>query len=247
MSRLRTLLILGSFFAALSVGTAFADLSAGIDADPEGNTATGLGDIDSCIEVSTGDTFEIDLFVMEVDDLIAWSADLQFDQAIVRVTDRDVEQILAAADGSIVFDSSDQTPSDDGRYTAAAVNTADSPQPSSGSGVLARITLEAVGPGLTTLSVAATDIDGNGTVERGLLLRNLDGSIIGDEDGDGNFDGTVSDASVAVDASCDDAPVTNDDASSDSWIWIVVAVAIAIAIGAAIVALLARRRASQSQ
>jgi len=224
-----------------------ADTVVGIDADPAGNSATTLGPADSCVAVASGDTFEIDIYIKDVQDLLAWSVYLETDGAIVRVVDRDVDQFLASASGSDVFDGSLQTPDDDGLYPLAAVDTADPPAPEGGSGVLARVTLEALGPGVSPLRLAHNDIDGDDKVDQGTLLQNTDAQNIGDDDGDTFYDGDVDEARVAVDSACG-AATSNDDDDGGGGRWIIVAIAVGIAALMVIVqgALVIRRRRSRA-
>ncbi len=46
-------------------------LTIGVDVDPAGNTATSLGALDTCSTVTPGSTFEIDIYVTEVTDLLS--------------------------------------------------------------------------------------------------------------------------------------------------------------------------------
>lgn len=209
------------------------DTAIGIDADPQGNTATALGIIDECVEVASGDTFEVDVFVRDVTDLLAWSADLRTDPEIIQVVDRDVELFQAANEGSNVNDGSQQTPDSDGRYSLAGFDTADPASPDSGSGVLARVTLEALAPGVSPLELASDDIDGDGVTDRGPFLNSVEAEPIGDEDGDTFFDGDVADARVAVDMPC---PADDDDGGGlDTWLIVVLALAGAAVVAAVII------------
>lgn len=199
--------------------------SVGIDANPAGNTATSLGEIDTCIEVSTGDIFDIDFFARDVEDLLAWSIELETDGTIVSVVDRSVEFLLNDLDGSNVFDLSGTTPDDDGIYALGAVDTADPLSPESGSGVLARVTLQALAPGVSPLRLAERDVDDDGTLDRGVLLRNVDNESITDDDGDTFFDGPIANAQVAVDTACDSADLVRSEDDGDGP-WLIIGVAI---------------------
>lgn len=234
------LILLGAALAAPAALHA-QQTAIGIDADPTGNTATSLGPIDSCVEVPRDGAFQVDLFVRDVSDLLAWSAYLEFDPEIVQVVDHDVELFQAANSGSNLFDVSDKTPDTDGVYSVGAVDTADPQAPDSGAGVLARVTLEAVGSGVSSLRLALRDLDGDGTPDQGALLRRADGEIIGDETGDTFFDGPIAGAEVAVGRSC---PQAEDD---DLNPFIIIGPAIggvAIIVFAALAALLILRRRS---
>jgi hypothetical protein len=174
----------------------------GVDADPTGNTATSLGPIDPCLSVSTGDTFQVDVFVADVADLLAWETYLVYDISVINIVSRDVMMFQAANAGSNVFDVSEALPDIDGQYGIAAVDLAEPPAPDSGSGVLARLTLKAVGAGVSPLSLSAVDINGDGKMDLGPSLKDSQAEPIGDLDGDKFFDGTISNAQVAVDTAC---------------------------------------------
>jgi hypothetical protein len=155
------------------------ETSIGIDADSSGNTDTTLGAIDECVVISKGESHEVDIFVRDVTDLLAWEAVLTFEPGVLEIVDGDVQLFMAANEGSDVQDVSGELPDSDGRYWVQAFDAADPLAPDSGSGVLARVTVKGVGPGVSELS-------------------------IGDENGDTLFDGPIADARIAVDASCTD-------------------------------------------
>lgn len=229
-------------------GAALADdTEIGIDAKPQGNSATALGEIDECVEVSVGDTIEIDLYVKNVEALIAFEISLRYDPAILELTDRDVrERFLASSENSNVVDGSQATPNSDGRYSVSAVNANDSSSGTSGSGVLARISLTAVGTGISDLDLRTEDIDGDGKADRGVLVRNVDGDAIDDNDDDSFFDGVLRNASVAVDSECADASpsVSGGGNNGISMLWIIIGVAIAVIVIGGVGVLVLRRRAS---
>jgi len=182
--------------------TAQTATSIGVDADPAGNTATSLGPIDSCVSISIGDTFDVDIFVMDVVDLLAWEVYFVYDGSIISIVDHDVQMFQAANADSNIFDLSEVLPDLDARYGLAAADLADPPAPDSGSGVLTRLTLKAVGPGLSPASVPPIDFNDDGTIDLGPFLNNLRGEGIDDLDGDGFFDGQIFDAQIAVDTAC---------------------------------------------
>jgi hypothetical protein len=229
----------------LSAGLAAADgTEVGIDAVTEGNSATELGPINGCVEAATGDEVTVDLYIKDVEDLLAWQMWLQYDPAVLALQDRDVEQFLATADDSNVFDASDQTPDTDGRYLVQASNVTDSSKGISGSGVLAHITFEAVGPGIAEIDLRAEDIDDNGAIDRGPFLNNVEPTPIGDTNNDTFFDGTLRNGAIAVDADCGDAEVTvsgGDDGAS-ALPFILGGAAAAVLVLAAATAIWVRRR-----
>lgn len=215
------------------------DTVIGIDVDPTGNTATILGVRDSCISVSQGDSFQIDVIVEDVNDLLAWESYVSLDPSLLEVTDRDVDQFLDALLNSEVIDISDDVPSDDEHYRTGAANIGSPPQGGTGSGVLSRLTVRALAPGLASLSLGPIETE-VGLVEP--TLTAVDGSHIGDSDGDGFFDGPTLDASVAIDQPCPGvAGASIIGLGSLPW-WVLVALALGVLASGAVV--LARRRAS---
>ena len=182
--------------------TAQTQTSIGVDANPATNTATSLGPIDSCVSVSTGDTFDVDIFVRDVTDLLAWEVYFVYDGSIISIVDHDVEMFQAANEGSNIFDLSEVLPDLDGRYGLSAADLADPPAPDSGSAVLARLTLKAVGPGISPASVPPIDFNNDGTIDLGPFLNDIHGNPIDDLDNDGLFDGQNSAAQIAVDTAC---------------------------------------------
>lgn len=183
-------------------GAAQEAVTIGIDADPTGNEATSLGPIDACVSVDTGDTSQVDVFITDVTDLLAWETYLVYDVSVVNVVSRDVMMFQAANAGSEVFDVSEGLPDIDGQYGVAAVDLAMPPAPDSGSGVLARLTLRAVGPGVSLLSLSPIDVNDDGKVDLGPTLTDAEGEQISDRDADGFYDGPISNAQIAVDTVC---------------------------------------------
>jgi hypothetical protein len=179
-----------------------APVTMGVDADPAGNTAASLGPIESCVSVSRGDTFEVDFFITNVADLVAWEAYFEYDITVVNVVGRDVMMFQAAGPRSRVFDLSEPLPDIDGRYRMSVVDLSEPPASESGSGVLGRLTLEAVRAGVSPANVWLFDIDSDGKMDGGPFLTSAAGEPIGDIDGNGVFDGPISHAQIAVDTAC---------------------------------------------
>jgi hypothetical protein len=164
----------------------------GLDADPlhsPANTATSLGSTEACISVATNDTFNIDIFITNVIDLMAWDMYFQYDGSMVNVTAVNVRMFQAANPGSNVFNASDVPPDSNGIFYVSAAELAAGKE-DSGSGVLARLTLRAVGPGLSSASLIWSE------------FKDKNNLPIGDTNGDGYFDGSASDVKVAVDRAC---------------------------------------------
>jgi len=162
----------------------------GIDADPTGNEATSLGEIDLCVSVATGETFDVDIIVADVVDLLAWQATLTYDASVLQVVQTNVELFLASAEPGRILNLSDLVPHQDGSYDFAVVDATPEGAAHSGSGVLARVTLQVVGTGASFLTLD------------GIVLADPEAMAIGDVTGDEIFDGAVGHAQVWVDEPC---------------------------------------------
>ncbi len=188
--------------------------SLAIDADPSGNEATSLGPTDTCRTTSSGQTFDMDLIVRDVDQLLAWEIYIDFDDRRLEVVDRKVDLFQAANAGSNVFDVSDRLPDTQSPYRAAAADTSDPPTPDSGSGVLVRLTFKAKASGVAAIAISDLDINNDGKRDFGAFLRNANGDIIGSDDGDVWFDGPTQGAEVAIDSPCAGVQLPTDDGDS---------------------------------
>jgi len=227
--------------AAFSAGpgnTVFAQdsPSLGIDTDPTGNTATSLGSRQVCIAVDSGDSFDIDITVENVSELSAWEAYMGYDAAIVQIVDRDVQMFLTSAPSSNSFDMSESVPDSSEPYRIGAANLSDPLESVSGSGVLARLTLQAVGGGVTDLTVGSQPTDAGRPI--GPTLTDVNGNQIADSDGDSMFDAPILDAIIAVDESCDSSEgvataVLGGDDGGVAW-WILLAAAVGLVATASI-------------
>lgn len=186
------------------VGTVAAgDASLAVDTIPTGNAADEVDDVDACAAADEGDTFSIDVVVQDIDDLLAFTVPVGYDEEVLRIVDRDVKLFLEATGGE-AFDGSNQTPNETGAYEASGFDSSDPLSPESGSGVLVRLTVEAIAEGTSPLSIQGIDLTDDEIVDRGVLLRNADSLIIGDEDGDSFFDGPREDAEIRVGTDCED-------------------------------------------
>ena len=165
----------------------------GIDADPKGNTATSLDAIDGCVSVSTGESFDIDVFVADVSELFGWDATFNYNGSVVHVLSSDAQLFQASNPGSQVVNfSSDSLPDTDGTYTLGVGEMAKA-SADSGSGVLLRLTLEAAAAGSSKVSLT------------GVKLRDMQGAYIDDANGDQFFDGPLLEAEIRVDEACPSA------------------------------------------
>ena len=197
-----TMALLTAIIASNEESAAQTPTVVGVDADPTGNTATSLGPIESCVSVATGDTFEVDVFVMDVVDLLAWETTFVYDDAIISIVDHDLQMFQAANPGSNVLDISENLPDTDGQYRLSGADIGDPLSPDSGSGVLASLTLKAIGPGVSPARLASIDVDGDGTADLATFLTDVRNDPISDSDDDGVFDGPLFDAEIAVDTAC---------------------------------------------
>lgn len=160
----------------------------GIDADPTGNEATSLGAIDLCVSMATGESLDVDVFIADVADLKGWQATFRYEASVLRVAKSDVELFLFGEQGRL-FNLSDPVPDQDGSYSFAVADMTPGGG-HSGSGVLARVTLEAVGTGESFLTLDE------------IILGDSGAMPMGDVTGDGWFDGAVGHAQVWVDEPC---------------------------------------------
>ena len=171
-----------------------------VDADPTGNTPTSLGTINDCREVDVDDSFDVDIVIQGVTDIHAFDISLSYDPAILELTGNDVQQMLVAGGASNLLDLSDALPDTDGFYGTRGQDLSTSAGDSeSGDGVLARVTLKAVGTGTSTLSVLVDSVSP--------ILADFDGNPVQPADPQtGVFTGTMSDANISVDATCVSPP-----------------------------------------
>ncbi len=132
-----------------------------VDAIPDAsNTATTVGAIDPCGSTTIGSTFNIDVVIQDVTSISGFQADLLYNPAIVNVTGVDYHFLLASTLVGVV-DVGDSVPDSDGTFVLGAVQFP--LVPAAGSGVLARVTLQAVGAGASSLDLASVKLaDGLG-------------------------------------------------------------------------------------
>jgi hypothetical protein len=141
-------------------------VSVGIDADTTGNTPALVGTVDSCRSVSSGQRFDIDIFVKGVPPLSGTTGGLAgfaynflFDPAVIHVTAINNRLMIAAGGEVAAFEiidadgnggsNSDPLPAVTGNVR---VDFGDlSANVESGDGVLSRLTIEAVRAGKTDL------------------------------------------------------------------------------------------------
>ena len=201
---LAALVVLATLLFQYGIGTAQGPVELGTDTDPDGNTATSLGARDACVSVHTDDTFEFDIVVSDVHELVAWELYLRFDPSIVEVVDADMDDtFLDSNPGSSLIKKSEFYV---GRHFLGAADRR--LLGASGSGILARVTLHAKAPGTSNAEIFYFDFDGDGGDDFGPRLTDSEGTALGDVTGDRVFDGPTYHARIAVDESCDAAPPT---------------------------------------
>ncbi len=198
LTLLAPLLMLAALLFPNGTGTAQEPVELGADTDPDGNTATFVGTRDDCVSVDAGDTFEFDIFVSHVDNLVAWELYLRFDSSIIEVVDADMHMFLANNPRSKLIKK--WVPVSDGQHFLGAADR--KLLGVSGSGVLARLTLRAMAPGISAAEFTYRDVDGDGNVDIGPRLTDSGGIAVGDVTGDGVFDGPTYHALIAVGESC---------------------------------------------
>lgn len=163
-----------------------------VDAVPDGaNTATNVGAIDTCRAVSTGATFTADVVIQGVTGIAGLEGHLMYNSSVLMVTAVSYAFLIGSA-GGILVELGDLVPDSDGDLKLGVVTFPLTP--ASGSGVLARVTLEAVGAGTTTLDLANVK-----------LSDSLGGPIQPADPLTGVYVGPVNDASVVVGGTCSDA------------------------------------------
>jgi hypothetical protein len=184
-------IVLGSsqqVFGASQVST-----TVGVDADPTGNEAASLGQIDACISVGVGQTFDVDIFVTDVADLAGWQATFGYEPSVLQVVGTNVNLFLAGAQAGRVLDLSEVLPDQDGSYGFRVADMTPGAAGHDGSGVLARVTLEALAAGSSFLTLDE------------IILGSSEILAIGDVTGDSIFDGPISYAQVWVGEPCPSA------------------------------------------
>lgn len=189
------LLVAGMTLASLwmvSSARANPNQMIGLDMTPaSGNSPSATG-VDTCVQVAVGDSFEADVFATNVSSLTRYEFRIDFDPAILSFDKDAIEYnfLLTKDGGGALFPLTDEDMP--GRWFIAA---AEPKHPDSGSGTLARLTFKALKKGTSTISIAS-----NPVIVRPILGGNI--VRIGDDNGDGFWDGGLSSGKVAVGASC---------------------------------------------
>ena len=166
--------------------------------------------IANCTEVDAGDTFDLEVRVNDVSDLVAWEVYFAYDPAVLEVIGKDVRLFLAQSPNSNVFDFSDPVPNSDGLYRLGAADLGMGKTTESGSGALTRLTLRAKAKGVSPAAIYRRDVNGDTVIDLGPTLTGPSGKHIDDADGNGIFDGPITSGQVAVDRRCVEPPPTPD-------------------------------------
>lgn len=153
MNKTARVLLVGSLVAALVSVLWLADFPLETTTASPGVT---IG-IDATQTVTCGDSFDVAIYVHDVTSLRVWSLTFSYDPALLHVTNRDVRLFLATNSGSIIEgmdESHGDPPPPGGFYELLARDTSEDPAAhESGTGVLARLTLQAIAEGSVHLSL----------------------------------------------------------------------------------------------
>jgi len=177
----------------LESGAVVTEPVVSVDTDPTGNTATFVGTIDPCRQVTVGPpAFEVDVTIQQVTNLAGFEADLSYNAAVLKVTGVDYNYFLATAGFVTNWGEapSPQQPDTDGSLDMVAALFPLPDAGASGEGAMARVTLQAVANGLSDLSLS------------NVKLSDINVQPIGDENGDDFFDGPVANGDIAVGQPC---------------------------------------------
>jgi hypothetical protein len=245
--------MLGALFGVGADRAAANGPSLVIDAGVSGNQAASVGSIENCIAVQKNDEFQMDLVIQNVTKLLAWDLYVQYDPSVLVVVDQNDKLFQAANAGSSVIDLAARVPDDSGLHELAAVDTSDPPTPDTGTGVLARVTFRAVGTGTSPVGFGKLDLDSNGILDKGTLLRDTDNNLIGDTNGDTFFDGPQTGSTVVVGGDCPPGSVVatappQADSGGGSFPWLIVSGSVAAALvllGGGLAVLFYRRQAAR--
>jgi hypothetical protein len=158
----------------------------GVDVDPANNTASSLAGVQGCVEVAVGDQFPVDIFARDVQKLGAFEVRFAFDHQVVKIVDHHYDMfLLSTAPQGSIFPSLFERETDD-RYFLAAAEFGGTPD--SGSGVLARVIMQAIAPGSSPAHIVA---------EPGYMAPYLTTSA-----GAGLFSGSLVGGEIAVGQPC---------------------------------------------
>jgi hypothetical protein len=180
----------------------------GVDVNTSGNSTTAVGTIDTCRVVSQGQTFNIDIVIKNVNNLIATEAYFQYNPALLTIQTRssmvgsDVTTggtFQSTQAGSSVFYTGDTLPDSDGIFKIGGVDSGNV-NGDTGQGVVIRLGVKAkIASGVSYAKVSKIDANGDGVADFGIILRDYQSNLIGDTgDADPFFDGTTYNSAIIV-------------------------------------------------
>lgn len=147
-----------------------------VDAVSDGaNTASSVGTVQACREVDLNESFDVDVVISGVSSLRGWDAYVTFDNSRLQLTAFSTGFLMPEFDASFDYQ--------DGNLYLASANTAGA----TGSGVLARLTFEAIATGLSPVEIKSVPP----------YNPHLDND---------SFAGSISGTQIAVASSCSGAP-----------------------------------------
>ncbi len=168
MAAVAVLILSAAAAATPTLAQSNTAITVGIDTDATGNQALSLGAIDGCRLVQQGDTFQVDVFAKGIpapsgffDGISGFAFNFKYDPNVINVTAIDANLMLAGGGTRDPFEVTNPLPDTDGNFRADEADL--SQRFESGDGVLARLTLLAVGPGVSPLTLgddASSDADG---------------------------------------------------------------------------------------
>ncbi len=154
-----------------------------------GNSATTVGAVNTCGAAATGSNYTVDMVIQGVPGLSGFQADFLYNPSIVTITGINYNFFLASTLVGVV-DVGNTVPDSDGDFLLAAVQFP--PAAAGGSGVLARLTVEAKAPGATSMKLTNVKLaDGNGLPIQPSNSNNV-------------YIGPINNAYLVVNGSCQD-------------------------------------------
>lgn len=165
----------------------------GLDMTPTSVNTPAASGVDTCVQVAVGDSFEADVFATNLSSLTAYEFRIDFDPNVLSLDYEAIDYnfLLAKDGGSAQFSLRDEEKP--GRWFIGAADTA---HPDSGSGTLARLRFDTLKKGTSTLTIAANPVYLRPILQGALAVS------VGDDNGDGYWDGGLSAGKVAVGESC---------------------------------------------
>ncbi len=167
-----------------------------IDVDPSGNTATSIGTTEACASVGVGVPLVVDVVVgpngiPPEHPAISAGVEITYNPHVLKITGIDIGFLLAASEGSSLFDASDSVPDSDGRLSVTMLEIGQNPDltvpAESGPGVIVRLEITPLRAGFSRLVFNPTQVG----------FGDPPGEFIGAD----QYVGAV----VAVDNSCSDS------------------------------------------